>query len=72
MYMTQASTVRINKRILRNKKQTANTNKKHIHEINTTYARSALPTTNMYVVWSKSFRPDIQNPRQMENALKDI
>ena len=25
----------------------------------------------MYVVGSKSFRPDIQNPRQMENAVRD-
>ena len=26
----------------------------------------------MYVVGSKSFRPDIQKPRQMENAVSDI
>ena len=26
----------------------------------------------MYVVGSKSFRPDIQKPRQMENAVRDI
>ena len=25
-----------------------------------------------YVVGSKSFRPDIQNPHQMENAVRDI
>ena len=25
-----------------------------------------------YVVGSKSFRPDIQKPRQMENAMRDI
>ena len=25
-----------------------------------------------YVVGSKSFRPDIEKPRQMENAVKDI
>ena len=25
-----------------------------------------------YVVGSKSFRPDIQQPRQMENAVRDI
>ena len=25
-----------------------------------------------YVVGSKSFRPDIQKPRQMENAVTDI
>ena len=25
-----------------------------------------------YVVESKSFRPDIQKPRQMENAVRDI
>ena len=28
--------------------------------------------TLSYVVGSKSFRPDIQKPRQMENAVKDI
>ena len=26
----------------------------------------------IYVVGSKSFRPDIQKPRQMENAVRDI
>ena len=26
----------------------------------------------VYVVGSKSFRPDIQKPRQMENAVRDI
>ena len=26
----------------------------------------------MYVVGSKSFRPDIHKPRQMENAVRDI
>ena len=26
----------------------------------------------LYVVGSKRFRPDIQKPRQMENAVKDI
>jgi hypothetical protein len=26
----------------------------------------------MYVVGSKSFQPDIQKPRQMENAVRDI
>ena len=25
-----------------------------------------------YVVGAKSFRPDIQKPRQMENAVSDI
>ena len=25
-----------------------------------------------YVVGSQSFRPDIQKPRQMENAVRDI
>ena len=25
-----------------------------------------------YIVGSKSFRPDIQKPRQMENAVRDI
>ena len=28
--------------------------------------------TYMYVVGSKSFRPDIQKPRQMENAVRGI
>ena len=27
---------------------------------------------NKYVVGSKSFRPDLQKPRQMENAVRDI
>ena len=27
---------------------------------------------SLYVVGSKSFRPDIQNLRQMENAVRDI
>ena len=27
---------------------------------------------DIYVVGSKSFRPDIQKPRQMENAVRDI
>ena len=26
----------------------------------------------IYVVGSKSFRPDTQKPRQMENAVRDI
>ena len=26
----------------------------------------------IYVVGSKSFRPDIQKPRQLENAVRDI
>ena len=26
----------------------------------------------VYVVESKGFRPDIQKPRQMENAVRDI
>ena len=26
----------------------------------------------VYVVGSKSFRPDIQKPHQMENAVRDI
>ena len=26
----------------------------------------------LYVVGSKSFRPDIQKPRQMEKAVRDI
>ena len=29
-------------------------------------------THDMYVVGSKCFRPDIQKPRQMENAVRDI
>ena len=28
--------------------------------------------SEQYVVGSKSFRPDIQKPRQMENAVRDI
>ena len=28
--------------------------------------------TGTYVVGSKSFRPDIQKPRRMENAVSDI
>ena len=28
--------------------------------------------TYTYVVGSKSFRPDIQKPRQIENAVRDI
>ena len=46
--LSQASTLRINKPPLRNKKQTANTYKRHIHQIKTTYERSALPMTNTY------------------------
>ena len=30
------------------------------------------PSAGMYEVGSKSFRPDIQKPRQMENAARDI
>ena len=30
------------------------------------------PCECKYVVGSKSFRPDIQKPRQMENAVRDI
>ena len=36
---------------------------------------NALSSVNFllwYVVGSKSFRPDIQKPRQMENAVRDI
>jgi hypothetical protein len=33
---------------------------------------SAVIHTAMYVVGSRSFRPDIQKPRQMENAVRDI
>ena len=32
----------------------------------------AVPTIHTYVVGSKSFWPDIQKPRQMENAVRDI
>ena len=36
-------------------------------------ARREGPTTVIiYVVGSKSLRPDIQKPRQMENAVRDI
>ena len=35
------------------------------------YLREILGTV-MYVVGSKRFRPDIQKPRQMENAVRDI
>ena len=34
--------------------------------------RTPLERQHMYVVGSKSFRPDIQKPRQMENAVRDI
>ena len=27
---------------------------------------------SIYIVGSKSFRPDVQKPRQMENAVRDI
>ena len=33
---------------------------------------SLLQFHQKYVVWSKSFRPDVQKPRQMENAVRDI
>ena len=32
----------------------------------------SVPPWCSYVVVSKSFRPDIQKPRQMENAVRDI
>ena len=35
-------------------------------------AAITLLTQNRYVVGSKSFRPDIQKPCQMENAVRDI
>ena len=47
MYTMPAPTVRINKP-LRNKQQRADTDYKHIHQIKTTYVRSALATTNTY------------------------
>ena len=31
-----------------------------------------LNKVNKYVVGSKSYPPDIQKPRQMENAMRDI
>ena len=34
--------------------------------------RKLLNPTTLYVVGSKSFRPDVQKPRQMENAVRDI
>ena len=33
---------------------------------------SAITITYIYVVGSKSFRPDKQKPRQMKNAVRDI
>ena len=40
-----------------------------IHELDTVGTVYHLVT---YIVGSKSFRPDIQKPRQMENAVRDI
>ena len=34
--------------------------------------RRYMPIYLAYVVGSKSFPPDIQKPRQMENAVRDI
>ena len=34
--------------------------------------RGGIPSLGLYVVGSKSFRPNIQKPRQMENAVRDI
>jgi hypothetical protein len=34
--------------------------------------RSSSPLCLMYVVGPESFRPDIQKPRQIENAVRDI
>ena len=34
--------------------------------------QNSIPAKGMYVVGFKSFRPDIQKPRQMENAVRDI
>ena len=39
--------------------------------VNVTYWLKFVPTL-MYAVGSKSLRPDIQKPRQMENAVRDI
>ena len=36
------------------------------------YMSTCLAKVLTYVVGSKSFRPDIQKPRQMENAVRDI
>ena len=41
------------------------------HQIQPT-TPAATVHTPMYVVGSKSFRPDIQKPREMENAVRDI
>ena len=40
--------------------------------IKTKHILEAGRATDVYVVGSKSFRPDIQKPRQMESAVKDI
>ena len=39
-----------------------------IFKIDTSFSTMSL----FYVVGSKSFRPDIQKPRQMESAVRDI
>ena len=36
------------------------------------YKGNTVWSPSWYVVGSKSFRPDIQKPRQMENAVRDI
>ena len=41
----------------------------HNFDYESTFALIAVPT---YVVGSKRFRPDVQKPRQMENAVRDI
>ena len=47
----------------------------HIHDILAMFLTSFTSQRDVrhtYVVGSKSFRPDIQKPRQMENAVRDI
>ena len=39
---------------------------------NTFLKMATIRGQNTYVVGSKSFRPDIQKPHQMENAVRDI
>ena len=45
-------------------------NKQHMKT--TVQSASNRCVSETYVVGSKSFRPDIQKPRQMENAVRDI
>ena len=43
----------------------------HPYSKTTSQSNIRLSTALEYVVGSKSFRPDIQKPRQMENAVMD-